>query len=162
MGENLKPTFSGEVMLAGWRESHNAGATVTFWLPDESELDVFRALTVRKGNTAGQRFMAVLVEIGDDELPVGGNETPAAAPIGGTLARSAGMVCASEGFWRYVEAQTRIAYATPSEREAQATEFLRCACRIETRATLDHDQDAKTRFVALMRAFNDHTKKVAA
>jgi hypothetical protein len=40
---------------------------VTFWLPDPSDLEVFRGMTARKSNIAGQRFMAVLVEVRDDE-----------------------------------------------------------------------------------------------
>lgn len=66
---DLIPTFSGEVMLAGWKETHTGGAVVSFFLPDPADLDVFRGLTVRKGGTAGHRFMAVLVEIQDDEKP---------------------------------------------------------------------------------------------
>ena len=60
-------SFQGELMLAGWKDTHNGGATVTFWLPDPAELEVFRGMTAKKGNVAGQRFMAVLVEVGDDE-----------------------------------------------------------------------------------------------
>lgn len=67
---DVKPAFRGEMMLAGWSESHNGGAKVTFWLSDPSELDAFRAMTCRKGNTAGQRFAVMMVEIGDDEQPI--------------------------------------------------------------------------------------------
>lgn len=67
---SIVPTFQGELQLAGWSESHNGGCKVTFWLADPSDLDAFRSLTVRKGNTAGHRLAAVLVEIGDDERPV--------------------------------------------------------------------------------------------
>jgi hypothetical protein len=66
----IRPTFSGEFQLAGWSESHNGGCKVTFWLADSSDLDAFRAMTVRKGQQAGHRLAAVLVEIGDDEQPV--------------------------------------------------------------------------------------------
>lgn len=68
--DQIIPTFSGEVMLAGWRENHSNGATITFWLPDSSDLDIFRGLTCRKGNTAGQRFMTVLVLLDDEGNPV--------------------------------------------------------------------------------------------
>lgn len=67
---DITPTFHGEMQLAGWSESHNSGCKVTFWLQSSEDLEAFRALTVRKGNTAGQRFMAALVEVGDDEQPV--------------------------------------------------------------------------------------------
>lgn len=67
---DLKPVFQSEVMLAGWKETHNGGATVTFWLPDTEDLEVFRGMTVRKSNTAGQRLACVLVEIPDNEIPL--------------------------------------------------------------------------------------------
>jgi hypothetical protein len=65
----LKPIFSDEVQLAGWRESHTAGPLVTFRLTDPSLMSVFRGMTVVKGNVAGQRLAMVLVEIADDETP---------------------------------------------------------------------------------------------
>jgi hypothetical protein len=67
---SITPTFAGEMQLAGWSESHTGGCKVTFWLQSPDELQAFRTLTTRKGNTAGHRFMAALVEIGDDEQPV--------------------------------------------------------------------------------------------
>ena len=67
---DLVPTFSGEVMLASWKETHTGGAVVSFFLPNPADLDVFRGMTVRKGGTAGQRLACVLVEIGEDEGPV--------------------------------------------------------------------------------------------
>lgn len=78
-------------MLAGWKESHNSGATVTFWLADPASLDAFRGLTARKGNTAGQRLAMVLVEISDQETPVPQPEKPK-EPIG-ELCRLAVMWC---------------------------------------------------------------------
>lgn len=68
----MTPTFQDEVQLAGWSETHTGGPKVTFWLQDAEQLAVFKALTARKGNTAGHRFACVLVEIGDDEQPVQG------------------------------------------------------------------------------------------
>lgn len=66
---DLVATFSGEVMLAGWKETHTGGAVVSFFLPDPDALDVFRGMTVRKSGVAGHRFACVLVEIADDEKP---------------------------------------------------------------------------------------------
>lgn len=78
---DLVPVFSGEVMLAGWRETHKSGAVVSFFLADPAELEKFRGLTVKKGGTAGQRFMAVLVEISDNEEPaVPGRPEPPGMP----------------------------------------------------------------------------------
>lgn len=77
---DLIPVFSGEVQLAGWRETHNSGAVVSFFLSDPSDLEKFRGLTVAKGNTAGHRFVCVLVEIGDDEQPTATASTTATEP----------------------------------------------------------------------------------
>ena len=57
------PTFAGEVQLRRWSESNTQGVQVTFALADSSDLEKFRGLD-------GKRFMAVLVQIGDDEQPV--------------------------------------------------------------------------------------------
>lgn len=117
------PAISLELMLAGWRESNTGGATVTFWLPGLAELDVFRAMTVRKGGKAGQRFMAALALLGEDELPVeapGTTPEPKravavavaagppcqSAPVvasfkGGPLSKLAGRWCGSETFQRW-------------------------------------------------------------
>lgn len=108
-------------MLAGWAETHNSGAKIALWLPDSADLDVFRGLTVRKGNTAGHRFMMVLVEIGEDEKPVSDvahgyvragppigdppgleGRDPPGEPVnaikGGELAKLAGILCATPQF----------------------------------------------------------------
>jgi len=67
---DLPVAFKGEVMLAGWGDSHNGGAKVTFWLSDDQDLGSFRRMTVKKGKVAGQRLMCVLVEIDEQEQPV--------------------------------------------------------------------------------------------
>lgn len=71
---DIKPLFSGEMQLAGWSQTHTSGNKITFWLADEEGLEPFKLLTARKGNHAGHRFAVVMVEIGDDELPVNHNE----------------------------------------------------------------------------------------
>lgn len=67
---DVDPIFDDEVMLAGWNDSHNSGCKITFWFSDPRQLDIFRGLTVKKGNVAGHRFHMKLVEIGDGEIPV--------------------------------------------------------------------------------------------
>ena len=145
----MTPLFSGELQLAGWSETHNGGCKVTFWLQSSDDLEAFRTLTIRKGNTSGQRFMAALVEVGDDELPVQPIDTlpepvQKAAEnvhIGGPLARLAGQWCADPAFreWIYVDT------------EAQAAEKIRAFCNIESRRLLDHDLEAATKFKKLFR-----------
>ena len=132
--------FQGEVMLAGWSETHNGGAKVTFWLADEGDLAAFKAMTVAKGKTAGQRLAIVAVEIGDDEQPV----SPQAEPIspqankakGGELARLAGQLCQSPDFLRFIG----------MESEEVAADHIRDVCEVGSRADLDHDVTAAARF----------------
>ena len=96
----ITPMFHSEVQLAGWSESHNGGCKVTLWLAQPSDLDAFRAMTVRKGNTAGQRLACALVEIGDDEQPV---QAPAAMQQkGGALAQLAGKWCRMPEFASFI------------------------------------------------------------
>lgn len=62
--------FRGEVQLLRWSETSNGGATITLALSDPSDLENFKLMTLKKGQQAGQRLMAVMVELGDDEKPV--------------------------------------------------------------------------------------------
>lgn len=148
-----KTAFQGELMLAGWSETHTGGAKVTFWLPDAESLDVFRSMTVRKGNTAGQRFMAVLVEIGDDEQPKA-PEAPAAK--GGSLAKSAAMLCDTDQFQRFafeklddISRPTSGWDATVSASQ-NAAQFIREFCKVSSRAEIDHSPTARQLFGQLM------------
>lgn len=140
--------FQGEVMLAGWSQTHNGGAKVTFWLSDEDDLAAFKAMTVSKGKTAGQRLALVAVEIGDDEQPVASRKQGTSGVVsqecanagdktkGGELAKLAGCLCQSQDFqlWLCVES------------EETAADHIRAVCEIGSRADLDHDVIAAARF----------------
>lgn len=140
----IKPNFSGELQLAGWSESHTGGCKVTFWLSSPDDLQAFRTLTVRKGNTAGQRFAAVLVEIGDDEMPVTPPESPPQPekPKGGPLAKLAGMWANDPEFWAWLTG------FHPSENWNAETSaaYIRNVCGVESRVELDHDPEAAALF----------------
>lgn len=64
--------YAGEVQLLRWSESSTTGRTVLFQIPEETVEHPFKRFNVRdkSAKTPGKRFMAVLVEIGDDEKPV--------------------------------------------------------------------------------------------
>lgn len=62
--------FHGEVQLLRWSETSTNGATITLALADPADLERFKLMTLKKGQQAGQRLMAVMVEIGEDERPV--------------------------------------------------------------------------------------------
>ena len=146
----ITPTFAGEIQLAGWSESHTSGCKVTFWLSSPDELEAFRALTVRKGNTAGHRFMAALVEIGEDELPVQpaniksypAKDIPSEKPKGGELARLAGIWCNDPVFWAWLsESRSDNVFNAIG-----AAGWVRFLCRVKSRADLDNSPDAAKTF----------------
>lgn len=145
----ITPTFHGEMQLAGWSETHTGGCKVTFWLPDPADLDAFRALTVRKGNVAGHRFMVAMVEIGDDEQPVQQPAGPAPEkPKGGALARLAGMWCNDEEFWTWIRSSQNIR----CDNAELAAMFIRRTCGIESRAELDSNDRAAHLFQEHIRS----------
>lgn len=132
--------FQGEVMLAGWSQTHNGGAKVTFWLQDDTDLEAFKAMTVAKGKTAGQRLALVAVEIGDDEKPVSPHahavSPHAERPKGGELAKLAGCLCDDPDF---------LFWADVGNSEA-AAQWIRNLCGVSSRAMLDHDLRAAAIF----------------
>lgn len=156
------PTFSGEMQLAGWSESHTGGCKVTFWLQSPDDLAAFRALTVRKGNTAGHRFMAALVEIGDDEKPVNPDiGIPTSAPIGcnstelkprahmGDACYRTVMWCAEPTFWAFLNERNLSADAVTNAREA--AELVKFLCAVDSRKEFDTDNEANKSWHRLIR-----------
>lgn len=142
----INPTFSGEFQLAGWSESHNGGCKVTFWLADPSDLDAFRAMTVRKGNQSGHRLAAVLVEIGDDEQPV---QQPTQAK-GGALARLAAQLCQDPQFHEFVADTYGVSWRI-NHAEEDIAHWLREQCGIDSRAELDSNEEAADHFHTYIR-----------
>jgi len=137
---DITPSFQGEMQLAGWSESHTGGCKVTFWLPSTDDLQAFRTLTVRKGNMAGHRFMAVLVEIGDDEKPV--LQPVTEKQKGGPLAKLAGIFCNDAEFHKWKE--STYGYV-------DAAQCIYRVCEISSRSELDHNSDAAEKFHKYIR-----------
>ncbi len=150
----MNPTFAGELQLAGWSESHTSGCKVTFWLSSPDELEAFRALTVRKGNTAGHRFMAALVEIGDDEKPVSLDpreaalETKIREPLGDACWRTV-MWCSDPKFWDFLNQQFPSADTVTNS--AEAAELVKFMCTVESRKELDSDPKANELWNRIIR-----------
>lgn len=169
----MTPVFSDEVMLAGWQETHTGGAKVTFWLQSSEALDVFRGMTAKKGNTAGQRMACVLVLINDDETPITpaensrpkldraeeertpqaqGVETPAGNSKPGPLCMLAVRWCAMPEFWAWLcENEEVPATAAASVGEAFAKEWMLMRCYVGSRRDLDHNTAAGMLFNDLIR-----------
>lgn len=166
------PTINLEVMLAGWTESHSGGAKLTFWLPDGADLEPFKAMTAKKGGTAGQRFMAVLAAIGDDEQPIGQQEWPKTdkGPLG-PRAKLAVQLCKNYEFTQWLRpiydramggngrawgdvAPGDFEGSTLAAKQEQWTRhaiLVLCKCQ-ESRRELDADPQCGALFESLIRA----------
>ena len=143
MDEN-KIAFNGEVMLLQWAESSTRGRTVTFLLGDDGESHPFRDFTIRQGKRAGQRFMAVLVQIGDDEQVVEQRKT---------LSQQAFILCRDPEFWNW--AQQRSFDTINSEESARA--YICTALGINSRSEIDKKPDAADGFQRMIvTPFNAH------
>lgn len=135
--------FQGEVMLAGWSQTHNGGAKVTFWLQDDTDLEAFKVMTVAKGKTAGQRLALVAVEIGDDEQPIARDAAIPASekPKAEKLSWLAVQLCRNVDFLEFICAGN----------ERVARDWICQQCGIFSRGDLDRDEIAADRFHQLVR-----------
>lgn len=164
----MTPLFQGEIQLRRWSESSTQGVQVTFALPDSGDLEPFKA-------KAGKRFMAVLVEIGDDEQPVEQPEPKRAAV--GPLCMLAVQWCKSPLFMSWIRQVydramggngTGFGDIKPEHvggAEGYARHAILVLCGIESRKELDTDPEAAERFHRLIRGpFQKHAlaKGIAA
>jgi hypothetical protein len=139
--------FKDEVMLAGWSDSHNGSPKVVFFLRDSKSLEAFRHLTVAKGKTAGHRFVMVLVELGDDEMPINQSDKK-----GGALTKLAAMFCTQERFWQWARLSDENgwaraeAMAMTSKPVEVAAEWIRLVCGVQSRRELDSNPAATKLF----------------
>lgn len=129
--------FQGEVMLLSWGDTSTRGRTVTFQLP-EGEGDVdhpFRHFSIKSGKTAGRRFMAVLVEIGDDEKPV--EKRPS---------QLAFLLCRDKAFWHFADERS----FDSIDNEEAARAYILTACSISSRSQLDSNPSARAAWEAVI------------
>lgn len=151
---DVRPAYQGELMLAGWTENHNSGAKVTFWLPDADALESFRHLTARRGKTAGQRFMAVLVQLGDGDEPIQpGTDGPQRESH--ALSKSAALLCRTDAFQQFACGREGWIPDQADAREELSAVCIRGYCRIESRADLDKSPTAAAMFARLMSEYRD-------
>lgn len=149
-----EPAYAGELMLAGWDEKHNRGPLVTFMLPDDEALRRFKYFDCHKPGVTGERFMAVLIQIDDDEQPIppGGDTQKAKLP-----SNAAALMCLSDGFQQFVQHKRNFVPDKPHEREEQAVVYMREFCGMKSRKELDHQPEKRDRYKVLMaelRAFH--------
>lgn len=154
MSNDIRPAYQGELMLLGWSQSHSTGAKVTFLLPDDDALECFRHLTVKKGATAGQRFMAVLVQINEHDEPITpGTDTTRSKKD--SLTMSAVLLCKSDDFQKFVASKIGFQLESPEGREQQAKEYMTTFCRIDSRKELDNSPTAAHLFAQLMADYRN-------
>jgi hypothetical protein len=138
---SLTPTFQGEVQMRRWSDSSTQGVQVTFALPDASDLEPLKA-------KAGKRFMAVLVEIGDDEQPIQAPRKDTRGP----LCREAQELCKSPEFQKWSARMM-----TPDDgvqwepSESLARRYVLEACEVGSRSDFDADAGAADRFIRTIR-----------
>lgn len=161
--------YAGEAQVAGWSDSHTGGPKVTFWLPSSEELDKFRALTARKGNTAGHRVMLAVVEIGEQEEPVPPPAPTKRMDIGpegyqakvesrskiGPYCIEAIDLCRSPLFWQW--ASLEAGFDVKSEEQAKA--FIVSVLGIASRKEIDGNKEIEDAFIENIRVAFMHWQR---
>ena len=130
--------FEGEIMLLQWAESSTRGRTVTFLLDNESESHPFRDFTIKSGKRAGQRFMCVLVQIGDDEQPVEQQQR---------YSQLAFLFCKDPAFWHW--ASERSFDTVNSEETARG--WMLGLLGFSSRSEIDQSEENRNRFDMLIK-----------
>ena len=143
----VKPTFSGEMQLAGFADGSRGGPRLTLRLADRSELEKFIGME-------GKRFAVVMVEINDDETPA---EEPApAAPAVrrermAPLCEWAVMRCNEEPFQRWAAGHPN----APKYRQDKPADTAKAAVLhftgVESRRDLDTNDRAAKALHAMVR-----------
>lgn len=134
MKTDITPTFSGEVQFRRYSDTSTQGQQIVLAVADREALAPFIG-------KEGKRFMAVLVEIGDDEQPV----QPVRSPVG-PLCIEARKLCEHPSFQEWASAY----FGLPASREG-AKLFILDACEITSRKELDTDARAGKWFVDRVR-----------
>lgn len=142
--------YTGELMLLKKREGESW--QVSFALPMDTKHHPFNKYKGKANGRAGTRFMAILVEIDDDEQPVDQgkkHEGPAIIPMGKSLVRESGILRNDLDFTRYL--WWKYNHLSESERkQVYATIPMGLAARLESSGGKDLADEK------LAKRFNDH------
>lgn len=152
---SITPVFQGEVQLRRWSESNTQGVQVTFALAESADLDKFKGLD-------GKRFMAVLVQIGDDEQPVPANPLISKQSANSRLANEGeshiqreplGDLCWRAVQWckepEFIDFLNQQEPGIDSEHDAAA--YIKRVCGVQSRKELDTNPAARSLFNGCIR-----------
>ena len=149
---DLTPTFSGEVQFRRYSDTSTQGTQIVLALADRESLQSFIGLE-------GKRFMAVLVQIGDDEQPVDtrnsgdvpnkGKSHIQREPLGDLCWRSV-QWCKEPEFWAFLK-KTICNPGSEISNETDARHVVQAVCCVESRKELDTDPEAARKFNQLIR-----------
>lgn len=132
----MTPAFQGEVQFRRYSDTSTQGQQVVFAVEDRDALEPFIG-------KEGKRFMAVLVEIGDDEQPV---ESKGRGKLGDLCWRAV-QWCGEPEFWKWASQVGE--WHVDSQQTAK--EFISEVCGVQTRKELDTNPDAAARFNSQIR-----------
>ena len=119
----MNPLFQGEVQFRRYSDSSTQGPQVVFGLTDRDELQQFVGME-------GKRFMAVLVQIGDDEQPVERERV-------GAWCYQAVRWCSEKAFQQFLQVDN-----------AEDAKLAICEiCGIESRKELDTNKAAQAAWI---------------
>ena len=140
------PTFAGEVQFRRYSDTSTQGTQIVLALPDREALQSFIGLE-------GKRFMAVLVQIGDDEQPVA--NTPKSGDLKlreplGDLCWRAVQWCKEPDFWDFLT-RTYMHNAVIDGEDDAAT-AVKSICSVDSRKDLDTMPHARALFNSMIRA----------
>lgn len=140
------PTFAGEVQFRRYSDTSTQGTQIVLALPDREALQSFIGLE-------GKRFMAVLVQIGDDEQPVA--NTPNTGDLKqreplGDLCWRAVQWCKEPEFWDFLK-QAVCNPGSEISNETDARYVVQAVCCVESRKELDTNPEAARKFNQFIR-----------
>lgn len=129
---DLVPFFSGEIQFRRYSDTSTQGQQVVFAVADREALSSFIG-------KEGKRFAAVLVELGDDEMPV---QPQPKKDTRGPLCREACDYCEMPEFQAWVAHKTGNTVANVG----CAKKFIIDVCQVESRKDLDMEPYAGSLF----------------
>ena len=134
---SVTPSFSGEIQFRRYSDTSTQGQQIVFAVADREALEAFIG-------KEGARFMAVLVQLGDDEQPV----PPAPRKdTRGPLCKEACDLAKNPAFIAWLADIT----GADDAGELGAANWIRNQCSIESRNELDEKPSAANVFIHAVR-----------